>query len=455
MRLACGAAVAAGIAGLVVGTALGAPALGDSAGPPFPRLANVWLHGAVSDSALVALARWDVVVVDPVWTPQQLDRLRELRPDIKLFAYVCPYCIHAPPNRASPWELENFNYAQAEALWWYDRHSRIAADWPNTNMINVTGLGPVGPQGAWAEYLVARVTELMHERPALDGVFYDNFWRAISWEQDELQLDSDCNPRRSPEGCDGRADAPAWLDSLWNAALRQLAHDTRRGFDALEEAGRERPLAILGNGVSDYYEWLNGAMHERFPEMGGEPDPGNPYGYRWSRAAFGTPGGYLLGHFRPAPYVVQIVNAAAEGDFVAPARSGRFERHKRFTFCAALLGDGYYSLDPAALGHGALWWEPEYDHDGRGRGYLGWPKGPARRLGADGSGPLRRDFDHGIVLVNDSAEPRTVALERSWHRLLIRGSPVFDGAAVRRERIAPFDGRILLDAAPEPAPGEP
>jgi hypothetical protein len=445
-------AVIAFVAALAAGGGAEAAAP-DANEPPFPRLANVWLHGAVSDSAVTALARWDVVVLDPVWTREQLARLRALRPGIRLFAYVCPYCIHVPPNAASPWELENFRYAQAHALWWYDRTGRIAADWPGTHMINVTGLGLDAPEGPWSAYLAARVAALVQERPELDGVLYDNFWRRISWQQERLQLDSDCNPRRLSGGCDGRADAPAELDSLWNAALRRLAQDTRQRFDALERAGRERPLAILGNGVSDYYEWLNGAMHERFPEMGGEPDPGNPHGYLWRKSAFATPGGYLSSEFRATPYVVQIVNAAIEGSFAQPARRPDSERHKRFTLCATLMGDGYYSLDPARVGHGALWWEPEYDHDGRGRGYLGRPRGPARRLGPNGTGPLRRDFDRGVVLVNDTPRPRTVALGRRLYRLAIRDSPVFDGAAVRRESLPPFDGRILLDAAPAPHAG--
>src|SRR5262249_20702613 len=54
--------------------------------------------------------------------------------------------------------------------------------------------------------------------------------------------------------------------------------------------------------------------------------------------------------------------------------------HKRFTLASTLLGDGYYSLDPSQLGHGALWWEPEFDHDGRGKGYLGYPRGQAYRV---------------------------------------------------------------------------
>jgi hypothetical protein len=60
----------------------------------------------------------------------------------------------------------------------------------------------------------------------------------------------------------------------------------------------------------------------------------------------------------------------------------------------------------------------------------------------------RRDFDRGIVLLNYTATPRTVTLGRTYYRLHIAGSPVFDGAAVTRETIPPSDARILLTTPP-------
>jgi len=93
------------------------------------------------------------------------------------------------------------------------------------------------------------------------------------------------------------------------------------------------------------------------------------------------PGGYVVAPFRATPYRVSVLNADWSGTFTTPDRTPEFERHKRFTLASALMGDGYYSLDAADTGHGNLWWEPEYDNDGRGRGYLGYPTGPMQRIG--------------------------------------------------------------------------
>jgi hypothetical protein len=122
-------------------------------------------------------------------------------------------------------------------------------------------------------------------------------------------------------------------------------------------------------------------MYEDFPYTRGSHDRGNPHEYGWVAHMLAEPGGYLVAPFREEPYTAPIINAGWTGTWAAPNRDAEFERHKRFTLGSALLGDGYYSLDGAMSGHGALWWEPEYDHDGRGKGYLGYPKGPAQRIG--------------------------------------------------------------------------
>jgi hypothetical protein len=254
-------------------------------------------------------------------------------------------------------------------------------------LVNITGRAPAGPQGPWQQYITASVKGLIAAHGELDGVFYDNFWRSISWEQGTtIQVDSDCSPRRNPAGCDGIMDPPAVLDTLWNQALRNVARDTRARFDQLQDQrGGYRPLAILSNGAADYFTWVNGTMYEHYPNGKGAPEPGNPHGYAWRRTTLDYPSGYLAAPFSRAPYRAQIINAAWEGTWDAPQRSAEFERHKRFTLVSALLGDGYYSLG-AAQGHGSTWWEPEFDGGGLGKGYLGYPREPVERIGVPTGG---------------------------------------------------------------------
>jgi len=349
--------------------------------PAYPRLANMYLHGGYDPGDVPALARWDVLILDPLWTREDLQRLRQINPDIKLFFYVCAYCLESPPP-GDTWRQVNYDYAVANDMWWRNWNQTVASDWPGSQMANITELCPAGPQGNWRQFMAGRVAELMDQFPELDGVFYDNYWKSISWEQGgTIQVDSDCSPARNPAGCNGLMDSDATVDSLWNAALTALAQETRTRFDVLTARRGGRPLAVISNSSTDYFPYLNGTLHEYFPTASSNPDPGNTYGYNWNQEMLAQPGGYLVAPFRSTPYTVSVLNADWRGTWAAPSRSADFERHKRFTLASALMGDGYYSLDAARDGHGSLWWEPEFDHGGRGKGYLGYPLGPMHRVG--------------------------------------------------------------------------
>src|SRR5262249_8070236 len=157
--------------------------------------------------------------------------------------------------------------------------------------------------------------------------FFDNFWERLSWQQQFRQLDSDCNPTHNPAGCDSVADSNERLDSLWNSALRGIAADVRARFDVLQ-ASRPRPLAILTNNATDYFESLNGAMVEYFPSGHSNVDFDNLYGYNWNEEILDCPGGYLPAPFLASPYKAQVLNATWWGSLYSPARSADFERHK-------------------------------------------------------------------------------------------------------------------------------
>jgi hypothetical protein len=371
---------------------------GNAAAQDYPRLANLYLHGSVDPRVIPDLARWDLLVLNAVWSQNDLDRLRRLNPDIKIFLYVCPYCVELD-HRLDSWGQQNLDYAARNDLWWYNRNVTIASDWPGSRMVNITPQAPVAPNGSWREYIAARIALLMQLRPAADGVFLDNYWRSISWNQGVLQLDSDCNPTHNPAGCDGVMDDNTTLDAMWNQALRDLAADLRARFDVLE-AGRARPLALFSNSATDYHKWLNGTLWEFFPEGRGRKDPGNVHGYNWLEPMLAQSTGYLQAPFSSDPYRALVVNSVVDGTPSGPRRTADSERHMRFTLVSALLGDGYYSLDAGlALGHGQLWWEPEYDEAGRGTGYLGQPTGAAYRVVLP-SGPeqvINGDFSRGYI----------------------------------------------------------
>lgn len=347
--------------------------------PTYPRLANLYLHGAAHAESVQALARWDLLVLNTAWPEAELAKLRAVHPDIRILLHVNSYSVRWPEQGAGAWAQANIAYAEDNDLWWYDSSANPASDWPGSRMVNITDWGAQGPQGSWREFITRRIAALVESRPSVDGIMLDNFWRRLSWNQAQLQLDSDCNPSHNALGCDGAADPDSTLDALWNGALAELARDLRQRFDALE-GGRSRPLLMVGNGATDYHDWINGSLHESFPSGWAQIDYGNPYDYNWNVEMFDLQGGYLTAPFSTSPQRANIMNASY-GTSPEPDRTDEFERHKRFTFVSTLLGDGYYSLDAGTDGgHGVLWWEAEYDHAGRGTGYLGRALGPMSRL---------------------------------------------------------------------------
>jgi hypothetical protein len=164
--------------------------------PAYPHLANVYLPVHVDARVIEALSQWDLVVLNNAWSQGQLAELRARNPDIKIFFYVIPYVVSLSPS--SPWERFNTSYARYIDLWWYDADGRMASDWPGAGMVNVTDLAPQAPLGSWREFFVARVADLVALHPQLDGIYLDNFWRQLSWQQRYRRLDSDCNPTHNP-----------------------------------------------------------------------------------------------------------------------------------------------------------------------------------------------------------------------------------------------------------------
>ena len=393
-----------GLANLFLGVVIALAAAGAASAQPggSPRLANIYTLGYFDPAVIPTLAQWDLVVLNTVVTETELAQFRSYNPNIRLFFYVAPYDVAYPDDPNDPWENANTMYAQSNDLWWYDRYGNPAVDWIGMRMVNITALGAAGPSGNWAQYLEDSIVSLVAARPSIDGIMFDNFWRHLAWNQANLQLDSDCNPTHNPGGCDGIADTNAVLDMLWNQSLHDLAARLRQRFDGLE-AQRGRPLALIGNGASDYFAWLNGSVHETFPSGWHEVDPGNPYNYNWNFEMLNPLAGYLTAPFSTDPYPVTIMNSVWLGGWAQPDRTPEFERHKRFTLVSTLMGSGYYSLDAGAhLGNGQLWWEPEYDAGGRfppASGYLGFPRGAMTRIGLP-TGPelfANGDFSSGIT----------------------------------------------------------
>lgn len=116
-------------------------------------------------------------------------------------------------------------------------------------------------------------------------------------------------------------------------------------------------------------------------------------------------------------------------------------RFFRYAYASCLLDDGHFSFTDRARGYSSVPWFDEYEHR-LGRA-LSQPPVAAWREGV-----WRRDFEHGVVLVNPGSATRTVELEPGLRRLAGNQDPaVNDGAAVSRLRLAPKEGIVLRRAA--------
>jgi hypothetical protein len=151
----------------------------------------------------------------------------------------------------------------------------------------------------------------------------------------------------------------------------------------------------------------------------------------------------------------------------------------RFTLASTLLFDGYFGFasgKPGGADYDSTWWYDEFSVNTQTgvaveapeyKGYLGEALGPAFNavepteqlvdtLGI-GSGLVdftnkmaetkvwRRDFEHGIVLVNPTGTSVTVDLWGTFRKIQDTRDPVFnDGSEVNTIVLPPTSGVVLL-----------
>ncbi|MEO8164759.1 MAG: putative glycoside hydrolase [Betaproteobacteria bacterium] len=112
-------------------------------------------------------------------------------------------------------------------------------------------------------------------------------------------------------------------------------------------------------------------------------------------------------------------------------------RFFRYGYTSCLLDDGYFSFTDKMRGFSSVPWFDEYDHE------LGHALA-APPAAAWSQGVWRRDFEHGVVLVNPTSAIKTVSIEPGWRRLAGKQDPaVNSGSAVDRLTLRPQDGIVL------------
>jgi hypothetical protein len=386
---------------------------------PFPRL--MMTHYRIADQADAnRLARWDWVVVgesDP-GTVALTSSLRTVNPNIK----VTPYVDGTEDNgyRFSTTHVSPTAYASGFSDdWWLKNYDGSYANYPHSpgrRMLNPTQFAAVVNGKQWNDHLAHWIGTYSHH----DGVLVDmvsdssvNAWPRWKLTDRVPNVDLDRNGVRdiSEHGTD-------WVNQQWGAGVRDLMSKVRAaiGSDQL----------LVGNNGIGFNGWANGLSMEA-----GNTDNNELNLFQgWIDNHFGT------------HYTTQQTQGGTQTNY-------RLMRHN---LAAAMMADAYFNYSDGAAGnYTTLWWYDEYSIDvatGRPtgdaskKGYLGQATGPAVQLADD---VWRRDFEHGIALVNNSSSTQTVSLGGTFRRILGTQDPtVNSGASVSTASLPPWDAVILL-----------
>ena len=403
----------------------------------FPRTATYYL---AQDSLppVATLARYDLVVVSHEWPhrvpPSYFVQLRAANPRLRLLAYVDLVDSMSQlgtarywPDSYALWQFRTPSLSRFPHAWLAHTAAGVPVhEYLDSVMTNLTDVCPrVGGQ-RFADYAADWVVGRVWSAGIWDGIFLD-VWGDTVWHADQNGWDINGTGHDVP-----------------NAKIYGPGNPLDRGLTSGERTMRSRmPDAILvANGTRTLHDGLlDGLAWESFADPLADRDPGTDltrYVATGAAAAHRSPGVTLTISSRRVP-------AGSADDY----------RRARFAMAATLMHNGFWA--PTDDGYGQPLYYDEMDGAGLGRGYLGRALEPDPPLSAittakeGGTGSptphvYRRDFEHGIALVNVGDTAQQVALRRTYRHLSgITDRLVNNGTTVDRVTIPAQDGVILLD----------
>lgn len=371
----------------------------------YPKLANYYLAWDITDEQAMELAKWDLVILHTQAVdrnPDLLEILKKNNPKIKILAYFVAQEIAKQSLDIDPFGAWGNVYRQIDRQnWWLkDLNGNQLSYWSQSLLINVAKLDQDYNLSTWLPQYIKN--NYLDKDNNWDGIFYDNCWGAIDWLNFNLDLDND-----------GLADSPEVQNKLWRQGLRALLKNTK------ELIGPNK--TVVCNTGTEYRDFYQGRMFETFPlaSEGG-----------WAKN--------LNDYITTGPY--SIINSNANN-------LGGWNNYQlmRFGLTSSLLGPGYFAYDFGDQDHGQLWWYDEYN------AFLGKPLEPAREaetnqlINVFKTGLYTRNFTNGIVIVNSTADIKTIELLGNYEKLKgVQDPKVNDGSIVDNLKLNPSDGIILL-----------
>lgn len=420
----------------------------------YPKLFNQ-IQGGRDESGDVLLreaARWDLLDLDAEsieTIPGYLGAdgiLRGINPDLVLTLYFSAADI-IPDHRG---KLNSGFILGMKDLWYirdiFGQKARLFELMPGlwTNAVNLST-----DANAFMPYFLNK--HLISTRLA-DGIYYDWIQEWMSWlndHNDPIDIDND-----------GVADSDQKIDNLWVQGTLDLLWNTINTFPSSElKTGNG-----VGPGASPFAPVLQGRMVEGLQaQFGGEDNIGWHYIMR----------GILL-HNQDfmAPGLMKVMCQGTQDDFPL----------MRYGLATTLLLDGYYCYtNPPPNSYEQTWWYDEYSvnlltgqaADGpEFKGWLGQPQTDAYDvtpgssllqstlllkdllLGNDPTSSQRvwrRDFAHGIILVNPTGSAQTINLGGSFKKIHGPIDPSYnDGSSLTVLDLGPESGALLLKTLSTP-----
>lgn len=381
-------------------------ALANSEGTP--KIANYFLKYEINDQEAEELAKWDFLILDmenQVNNPEQLLKIRELNPKIKIVAYITSEEILEYVNSGYAPMRAELRQGIKENYWLKDQNGHKLSFWSGTLMLDGSNCGA----DSWNSYLSNFINQRIKASGYWDGVFLDNLWPDISWfNNGNIDLNRD-----------GKKDSAADLNANWLRGSKNLLSQIRA------KTGNNFLIVANGQANSNFEKDLNGRLMENFPVLFNNSS--------WTNAMKSYASSISL-QKSPKLTVLNSYNKN-QNDY----------RKFRFGLASSLLSDGYYSFDYDVSDHGQVWWYDEYD------AVLGNPEGAAYNLlnkksTAWQSGLWRRDYENGIVVVNSTNKTQTYSFYKENFEKIqgIQDVGVNSGQKVNWVKLVPGDGIILL-----------
>ena len=403
----------------------------------FPRTATCYL--AQSRLPPVAtLARYDLVVIDHEWPHRvPLDyfvRLRAANPRLRLLAYVNLVDSMSRigpigwwPDSYALWQFRSPSSSRFPRAWLAHTAAGVPVhEYLDSVMTNLTDVCPRVAGQRFVEYAADWVVGRVWSAGIWDGIFLD-VWGDTLWTVDQ-----------------NRWDITGTGHDVLSAEIYGPGNPLDRGLTSGERTMRSRmPDAILvANGTRTLHDGLlDGLVWESFADSLADRDPiGDLTRYVATDAAAA----------HRSPGVSMTISSRR-----VPAGSADDYRRARFAIAATLMQNGFWA--PMGDDYGQPLYYDEMDGAGLGRGYLGRALEPDPSLSAmtaaNEGGPgspapdvYRRDFEHGIALVNVGDTAQQVALGRTYRHLSgTTDRLVNNGTAVDVVTISAQDGVVLLD----------